>query len=81
MPLIEEMLRNFFYLIEKCNDESFLYEHKLILFMNILCGVQEQNVMQTEKFDPRVLLHYGVPSSASILAFDRVQRLLAVGTL
>jgi syntaxin-binding protein 5 len=42
---------------------------------------QEQNVMQTEKFDPRVLLHYGVPSTASILAFDRVQRLLAVGTL
>jgi hypothetical protein len=81
MPLIEEMLRNFFYLIEKCNDESFLYEHKLILFMNILCGVQEQNVMRSEKFDPRVLLHYGVPSSASILAFDRVQRLLAVGTL
>ncbi|KAK2430985.1 hypothetical protein P8452_44295 [Trifolium repens] len=42
---------------------------------------QEQNVMQSEKFDPRVLLHYGVPSTASILAFDRVQRLLAVGTL
>ncbi|MED6192301.1 hypothetical protein PIB30_008823 [Stylosanthes scabra] len=32
-------------------------------------------------FDPRVLLHFGVPSTASILAFDRVQRLLAVGTL
>ncbi|XP_050904243.1 lethal(2) giant larvae protein homolog SRO77 isoform X2 [Lathyrus oleraceus] len=46
---------------------------------------QQQNVVQSSfssaKFDPRVVLHYGVPSNASILAFDRVQRLLAVGTL
>ncbi|KAK7320593.1 hypothetical protein VNO77_30214 [Canavalia gladiata] len=32
-------------------------------------------------FDPRVVLHYGVPSTSSILAFDKVQRLLAVGTV
>ncbi|KAF7830935.1 lethal(2) giant larvae protein-like protein SRO77 isoform X1 [Senna tora] len=31
--------------------------------------------------DPKVVLHYGVPSTASILAFDHVQRLLALGTL
>ncbi|XP_061351670.1 uncharacterized protein LOC133296653 isoform X1 [Gastrolobium bilobum] len=46
---------------------------------------QPQNVVQrrfsSADFDPRVLLHYGVPSTASILAFDRIQRLLAVGTL
>ncbi|XP_058748212.1 uncharacterized protein LOC131621026 isoform X2 [Vicia villosa] len=46
---------------------------------------QQQNAVQSSfasaKFDPRVVLHYGVPSNASILAFDRVQRLLAVGTL
>ncbi|KAL5101851.1 hypothetical protein RYX36_006178, partial [Vicia faba] len=46
---------------------------------------QQQNAVQSSfssaKFDPRGVLHYGVPSNASILAFDRVQRLLAVGTL
>ncbi|KAL2317121.1 hypothetical protein Fmac_030997 [Flemingia macrophylla] len=46
---------------------------------------QQQDGMQggfpTGKFDPRVVLHYGIPSTASILAFDHIQRLLAVGTL
>lgn len=45
----------------------------------------QQNVVESSvssvKFDPRVVLHYGVPSTASILAFDCVQRLIAVGTL
>lgn len=53
--------------------------------LKILCGVQQQNVVESSvssvKFDPRVVLHYGVPSTASILAFDCVQRLIAVGTL
>ncbi|KAJ1426356.1 WD40/YVTN repeat-like-containing domain superfamily [Sesbania bispinosa] len=40
-----------------------------------------QGSFSPASFDPRVALHYGVPSTASILAFDRVQRLLAVGTL
>ncbi|KAL6980725.1 hypothetical protein U1Q18_022362 [Sarracenia purpurea var. burkii] len=31
--------------------------------------------------DPRVAVHYGIPSTASILAFDPIQRLLAIGTL
>ncbi|KAJ7963959.1 transducin family protein / WD-40 repeat family protein [Quillaja saponaria] len=31
--------------------------------------------------DPQVVLHYGIPSAASILAFDQIQHLLAVGTL
>ncbi|KAK1571863.1 hypothetical protein Q3G72_024193 [Acer saccharum] len=31
--------------------------------------------------DPRVTVHYGIPFNASVLAFDPVQRLLAVGTL
>ncbi|XP_073288351.1 uncharacterized protein [Primulina huaijiensis] len=30
---------------------------------------------------PRVFVHYGIPSTASILAFDPIQRLLAIGTL
>ncbi|KHN48571.1 Syntaxin-binding protein 5 [Glycine soja] len=46
---------------------------------------QQQDVAQESfpsgNFDPRVVLHYGVPSNASILAFDHIQRLLAVGTL
>ncbi|CAL5322708.1 unnamed protein product [Camellia sinensis] len=31
--------------------------------------------------DPRVSVHFGIPSTASILAFDPIQRLLAIGTL
>ncbi|XP_059428888.1 uncharacterized protein LOC132162629 isoform X1 [Corylus avellana] len=31
--------------------------------------------------DPRITTHYGVPYTASILAFDPIQRLLAIGTL
>lgn len=31
--------------------------------------------------DPRVAVHYGIPPSASILAFDPIQRILAIGTL
>ncbi|KAH7548383.1 hypothetical protein JRO89_XS14G0111900 [Xanthoceras sorbifolium] len=34
-----------------------------------------------EDLDPRLTVHYGIPSTASVLAFDPVQRLLAVGTL
>ncbi|XP_031373357.1 uncharacterized protein LOC116188258 isoform X3 [Punica granatum] len=30
---------------------------------------------------PRVTLHYGIPSTSSVLAFDPIQSLLAVGTL
>ncbi|KAL2973609.1 hypothetical protein AAZX31_14G056500 [Glycine max] len=46
---------------------------------------QQQDVVQdsfpSPNFDLRVVLHHGVPSTASILAFDHIQRLLAVGTL
>lgn len=31
--------------------------------------------------DPYIAVHYGIPSTASIMAFDRIQRLLAIGTL
>ncbi|KAK4436503.1 Syntaxin-binding protein 5 [Sesamum alatum] len=37
--------------------------------------------MASPDFAPRVAVHYGIPSNASILAFDRIQRLLAVGAL
>ncbi|XP_030925506.1 uncharacterized protein LOC115952465 isoform X1 [Quercus lobata] len=37
--------------------------------------------LTTEDLDPRVAVHYGVPSTASVLAFDPIQRLLAIGTL
>ena len=58
---------------------------QLTLFLNIFGVVQQQDVVQdsfpSPNFDPRVALHHGVPSTASILAFDNIQRLLAVGTL
>ncbi|KAJ6429271.1 hypothetical protein OIU84_020824 [Salix udensis] len=31
--------------------------------------------------NPRIGLHYGIPSTASVLAFDHIQSLLAIGTL
>ncbi|KAM1949472.1 hypothetical protein ACFX15_009524 [Malus domestica] len=37
--------------------------------------------LTAEDLDLRVAVHYGIPSTASILAFDPIQRLLAIGTL
>ncbi|PIN06027.1 Tomosyn [Handroanthus impetiginosus] len=37
--------------------------------------------MASSDLAPRVAVHYGIPSTASILAYDPIQRLLAVGTL
>ncbi|EYU26793.1 hypothetical protein MIMGU_mgv1a0006321mg, partial [Erythranthe guttata] len=37
--------------------------------------------MTSADLAPRVAVHYGIPSTASVLAFDPIQRLLAVGTL
>ncbi|WVY89874.1 hypothetical protein V8G54_035388 [Vigna mungo] len=39
------------------------------------------NSVSSANFDPQVVFHYGVPSTASILAFDHFQNLLAMGTL
>lgn len=37
--------------------------------------------MTLTDLEPRVAVHYGIPSTASILAFDPIQHLLAIGTL
>ncbi|TKY65816.1 Syntaxin-binding protein 5 [Spatholobus suberectus] len=37
--------------------------------------------LQGSELDPRIVIHYGIPSTASVLAFDPFQRLLAIGTL
>ncbi|GJR40164.1 synaptobrevin, WD40/YVTN repeat-like-containing domain protein [Tanacetum coccineum] len=34
-----------------------------------------------EDLDFRIAVHYGIPSTASVLAFDPIQRVLAIGTL
>jgi syntaxin-binding protein 5 len=34
-----------------------------------------------EDLDPHIITHSGIPSTASLLAFDPIQCLLAVGTL
>lgn len=31
--------------------------------------------------DPHIQIHFGVPNTASILAIDPIQQLLAIGTL
>ncbi|GAV76073.1 Synaptobrevin domain-containing protein [Cephalotus follicularis] len=38
-------------------------------------------ILASKDIDPRVTVHYGIPSTASVLAFDPIQQLLAVGTL
>ncbi|XP_058207273.1 uncharacterized protein LOC131320562 isoform X1 [Rhododendron vialii] len=40
-----------------------------------------QGSVTSKDLDPRVAVHCGIPSTASILAFDPIQRLLAIGTL
>ncbi|GMJ03232.1 Tomosyn [Hibiscus trionum] len=37
--------------------------------------------LKPQDLDLRVAIHYGVPSTSSVLAFDPIQRLLAIGTL
>nr|GMC95392.1 lethal(2) giant larvae protein-like [Ipomoea batatas] len=37
--------------------------------------------LASSELDLRISVHYGIPSTASILAFDPIQRLLAIGTL
>ncbi|XP_022145606.1 uncharacterized protein LOC111015012 [Momordica charantia] len=41
----------------------------------------QRGSLTPEDLDLRVAVHYGIPSTASILAFDSIQRLLAIGTL
>ncbi|WJX82145.1 hypothetical protein P8452_64941 [Trifolium repens] len=43
--------------------------------------LQQQGSLQSSELDPRIVIHYGIPSSSSLLAFDPIQRLLAIGTL
>ncbi|KAM7467960.1 hypothetical protein LguiB_015522 [Lonicera macranthoides] len=37
--------------------------------------------LTSKNVDLRISVHYGIPSTASVLAFDPIQRLLAIGTL
>jgi syntaxin-binding protein 5 len=37
--------------------------------------------LASKNLDTRLLVHYGIQSTASVLAFDPIQRLLAIGTL
>ncbi|KAK0583062.1 hypothetical protein LWI29_032978 [Acer saccharum] len=43
--------------------------------------LSKEGSLTRKDLDPRVTVHYGIPFTASVLAFDPVQRLLAVGTL
>ncbi|KAL8257468.1 hypothetical protein R6Q59_029509 [Mikania micrantha] len=48
---------------------------------NPLESSHRKDASQVKDFEPHVVVHYGIPSTASILAFDPLQHLLAVGTL
>ncbi|XP_057525296.1 uncharacterized protein LOC130804751 isoform X2 [Amaranthus tricolor] len=43
-------------------------------------GAQHGN-LKPEDLNPHILMHFGIPSSSSILAIDPIQQLLAIGTL
>ncbi|KAG5010013.1 hypothetical protein JHK87_018528 [Glycine soja] len=59
------------------------YANNNIIIGNHVC--QEHKLqhggLQGSELDPRIVIHYGIPSTASVLAFDPIQRLLAIGTL
>ncbi|KAF5736569.1 hypothetical protein HS088_TW14G00714 [Tripterygium wilfordii] len=40
-----------------------------------------QGSLRSADLNPRITIHYGIPATASVLAFDAIQSLLAVGTL
>ncbi|KAM7271428.1 hypothetical protein ACFE04_030642 [Oxalis oulophora] len=42
---------------------------------------QSQEVLTAKDLDFRVIVHYGIPVTASVMAFDPIQQLLAIGTL
>ncbi|PON51137.1 WD repeat containing protein [Parasponia andersonii] len=43
-------------------------------------NLKQGNLTETD-LDLRISVHYGIPSTSSLLAFDPIQRLLAIGTL
>lgn len=47
----------------------------------LLQKVKPQKHGSITNMELQLVLHYGIPSTASILAFDPIQRLLAIGTL
>ncbi|XP_074368471.1 uncharacterized protein LOC141708640 isoform X2 [Apium graveolens] len=53
------------------------------LFQNLVQSPKREEEKKQHRsltLEPRVALHYGIPSTASILAFDPFQRLLAIAT-
>ncbi|CAL0302627.1 unnamed protein product [Lupinus luteus] len=42
---------------------------------------QHSSLVQSSDLDPKIVIHYGIPLTASLLAFDPIQRLLAIATL
>ncbi|XP_057989734.1 uncharacterized protein LOC110657239 isoform X2 [Hevea brasiliensis] len=51
------------------------------LSAKVVEGNVERVVLRPQDINPRIDVHCGIPSTASILAFDPIQSLLAVGTL
>ncbi|MED6130954.1 hypothetical protein PIB30_005608 [Stylosanthes scabra] len=55
--------------------------HKAVLHHSNHNKLQLHGRLKSSELDPRIVIHYGIPSTASVLAFDSIQRLLAIGTL
>lgn len=52
-----------------------------LLFFLCVCAQTNGSGLTASDLNVRATVHYGIPSTASILAVDSVQRLLAIGTL
>jgi len=59
----------------------FNFDFQILILFHFQHKFQQQGSLQSTELDPRIVIHYGIPSSSSVLAFDPIQRLLAIGTL
>lgn len=57
------------------------FNFQILILFHFQHKFQQQGSLQSTELDPRIVIHYGIPSSSSVLAFDPIQRLLAIGTL
>jgi phosphate starvation-inducible membrane PsiE len=63
----------------------FYYDFKILIPFYFGCffqhKLQQQGSLQTSELDRRIVIHHGIPSSSSLLAFDHIMILLVIGTL
>ncbi|KAL4557922.1 hypothetical protein LXL04_036116 [Taraxacum kok-saghyz] len=81
----EAFLVTHFKQVSKPQESPLMFAKKLLQKATKLHNLHHhQNLkgsLTPEDLDIQIAVHYGIPSTASVLAFDPIQRLLAIGTL